>query len=145
MCVLSLQQMGALQYTSQCCCMFIYNWLYLPVAAFFIGLVNTFVHIVMYSYYGLAALGPHMQKYLWWKRYLTRLQLVRVSCSQSQHKSFTSFFKNKINLCLSSLSPAAVPDVSHTHRLQPVCRVRLSRRHEPGGVWLLRHPHHPLQ
>lgn len=55
------------------------------------------------------------------------------------------FFKNKINLCLSSLSPAAVPDVSLTHRLQPVCRVRLSRRHEPGGVWLLRHPHHPLQ
>lgn len=45
-------------------------------SAFFIGLLNTFVHIVMYSYYGLAALGPHMQKYLWWKRYLTSLQLV---------------------------------------------------------------------
>uniref|UniRef100_A0A8C2CQ52 Elongation of very long chain fatty acids protein n=1 Tax=Cyprinus carpio TaxID=7962 RepID=A0A8C2CQ52_CYPCA len=44
--------------------------------SFFIGLLNTFVHIVMYSYYGLAALGPHMQKYLWWKRYLTSLQLV---------------------------------------------------------------------
>lgn len=46
------------------------------LAAFFIGLVNTFVHIVMYSYYGLAAIGPHMQKYLWWKRYLTSMQLV---------------------------------------------------------------------
>ncbi|KTG04426.1 hypothetical protein cypCar_00008664 [Cyprinus carpio] len=45
--------------------------------SFFIGLLNTFVHIVMYSYYGLAALGPHMQKYLWWKRYLTSLQLVQ--------------------------------------------------------------------
>uniref|UniRef100_A0A7N8WYU9 Elongation of very long chain fatty acids protein n=1 Tax=Mastacembelus armatus TaxID=205130 RepID=A0A7N8WYU9_9TELE len=45
--------------------------------SFFIGLVNTFVHIVMYSYYGLAAIGPHMQKYLWWKRYLTSLQLVQ--------------------------------------------------------------------
>ncbi|CAB1324670.1 unnamed protein product [Coregonus sp. 'balchen'] len=44
---------------------------------FFIGLLNTFVHIVMYSYYGLAALGPHMQKYLWWKRYLTSLQLLQ--------------------------------------------------------------------
>ncbi|XP_016403635.1 elongation of very long chain fatty acids protein 4-like, partial [Sinocyclocheilus rhinocerous] len=44
--------------------------------SFFIGLLNTFVHIVMYSYYGLAALGPHMQIYLWWKRYLTSLQLV---------------------------------------------------------------------
>ncbi|KAL4000467.1 hypothetical protein ACER0C_008238 [Sarotherodon galilaeus] len=45
--------------------------------SFFIGLINTFVHVIMYSYYGLAALGPHMQKYLWWKRYLTSLQLVQ--------------------------------------------------------------------
>lgn len=45
--------------------------------SFFIGLVNTFVHIIMYSYYGLAAIGPHMQKYLWWKKYLTSLQLVQ--------------------------------------------------------------------
>ncbi|KAK0155225.1 Elongation of very long chain fatty acids protein 4 [Merluccius polli] len=45
--------------------------------SFFIGLLNTFVHIIMYSYYGLAGLGPHMQKYLWWKRYLTSLQLVQ--------------------------------------------------------------------
>ncbi|KAL1023129.1 hypothetical protein UPYG_G00036760 [Umbra pygmaea] len=45
--------------------------------SFFIGLLNTFVHSVMYSYYGLAAIGPHMQKYLWWKRYLTSLQLLQ--------------------------------------------------------------------
>lgn len=45
--------------------------------SFFIGMVNSFVHVVMYSYYGLAALGPHMQKYLWWKRYLTSFQLVQ--------------------------------------------------------------------
>lgn len=54
-------------------------------AAFFIGLVNTFVHIIMYSYYGLAAIGPHMQKYLWWKKYLTSLQLVSVRASSIQH------------------------------------------------------------
>jgi len=45
--------------------------------SFFIGLLNSFVHIIMYSYYWLSALGPHMQKYLWWKRYLTSLQLVQ--------------------------------------------------------------------
>ncbi|GAA6080677.1 ELOVL fatty acid elongase 8b isoform X1, partial [Tachysurus ichikawai] len=45
--------------------------------SFFIGLLNTFVHIIMYMYYGLAAFGPHMQKYLWWKRYLTSLQLLQ--------------------------------------------------------------------
>ncbi|XP_047223232.1 ELOVL fatty acid elongase 8a isoform X2 [Girardinichthys multiradiatus] len=45
--------------------------------SFLIGLINSLVHIVMYLYYGLAALGPHMNKYLWWKRYLTSLQLLQ--------------------------------------------------------------------
>lgn len=49
--------------------------LYLSIA-FLIGLINSLVHVVMYLYYGLAALGPNMAKYLWWKRYLTSLQLV---------------------------------------------------------------------
>lgn len=31
----------------------------------------------MYSYYMLSALGPKVQKYLWWKKYLTALQMVR--------------------------------------------------------------------
>ena len=48
---------------------------YLSVA-FLIGLINSFVHVIMYLYYGLAAFGPSMSKYLWWKRYLTCLQLV---------------------------------------------------------------------
>jgi hypothetical protein len=37
---------------------------------------NTFIHVAMYTYYFLSSLGPKVQKYLWWKRYLTRLQLV---------------------------------------------------------------------
>lgn len=43
----------------------------------FFGLLNTFVHIVMYSYYLFAAMGPQFQKYLWWKKYLTALQMVK--------------------------------------------------------------------
>ncbi|KAF6198164.1 hypothetical protein GE061_007911 [Apolygus lucorum] len=43
----------------------------------FFGLLNTFVHIVMYSYYLLSALGPHMQRFLWWKKYLTSLQMAQ--------------------------------------------------------------------
>lgn len=45
----------------------------------FIGVVNSFVHIIMYSYYGLAAaLPPEAQKkYLWWKKYITTLQLLQ--------------------------------------------------------------------
>ncbi|XP_022909624.2 very long chain fatty acid elongase AAEL008004-like [Onthophagus taurus] len=43
----------------------------------FFGFLNTFVHIIMYSYYFFAALGPQYQKYLWWKKYLTALQMVQ--------------------------------------------------------------------
>lgn len=40
-------------------------------------MVNSFIHVLMYSYYGLAALGPSVTKYLWWKKYLTILQLIQ--------------------------------------------------------------------
>lgn len=43
--------------------------------ALLIGFINCFVHVIMYSYYLLAALGPRVQKYLWWKKYITKLQL----------------------------------------------------------------------
>ncbi|KAL3215955.1 hypothetical protein MRX96_033310 [Rhipicephalus microplus] len=36
-----------------------------------------FVHVIMYTYYFLSLLGPHVQKHLWWKRYLTQLQLAQ--------------------------------------------------------------------
>jgi len=49
-----------------------------PGAATYLGpLCNSFIHAVMYTYYMLSAFGPHMQKYLWWKRYLTRMQLTQ--------------------------------------------------------------------
>lgn len=38
---------------------------------------NSFVHVLMYTYYGLSALGPAVQKFLWWKRYLTIIQLIQ--------------------------------------------------------------------
>lgn len=41
------------------------------------ALANSYVHVVMYLYYGLSALGPSVQKYLWWKKYLTVLQLIQ--------------------------------------------------------------------
>ncbi|KAJ8917880.1 hypothetical protein NQ315_010794 [Exocentrus adspersus] len=43
----------------------------------FCGFLNTFVHVVMYTYYLLAALGPNVQKYLWWKKYITTIQMVQ--------------------------------------------------------------------
>ncbi|KAK4875914.1 hypothetical protein RN001_012336 [Aquatica leii] len=41
----------------------------------FVGVINSFVHIIMYFYYMVAAMGPQYQKYLWWKKYITTLQL----------------------------------------------------------------------
>lgn len=38
-------------------------------------LVNTLIHVIMYAYYALSALGPHVRPYLWWKKYITLLQI----------------------------------------------------------------------
>nr|CAH8867420.1 unnamed protein product [Trichobilharzia regenti] len=38
-------------------------------------LVNSFVHILMYTYYGLAAIGVY--HLLWWKNYLTLIQMIQ--------------------------------------------------------------------
>lgn len=54
----------------------------------FHALVNSTVHVIMYFYYGLSAAGPRFQKYLWWKKYMTAIQLtqfVLVSIHISQY------------------------------------------------------------
>lgn len=38
--------------------------------------LNSLVHVVMYTYY-LLNLFPSMKKHLWWKKYITQLQLVQ--------------------------------------------------------------------
>ncbi|CAH0699692.1 unnamed protein product [Spodoptera exigua] len=43
----------------------------------FSNIVNNLVHVIMYGYYMVAAMGPQYQKYLWWKKHLTTLQLVQ--------------------------------------------------------------------
>lgn len=37
--------------------------------------INSCIHIFMYSYYFLAACGPRLKKFLWWKKYLTKAQI----------------------------------------------------------------------
>ena len=39
--------------------------------------LNSVIHVIMYSYYYLASFGPRFKKYLWWKKYLTLIQLVQ--------------------------------------------------------------------
>lgn len=51
--------------------------LFAAESGIFIGLINSLVHVFMYTYYGLAALGPEYRKYLWWKKYITWIQLLQ--------------------------------------------------------------------
>lgn len=43
----------------------------------FFCMLNSFIHMLMYTYYGLSALGPKYQKYLWWKKYMTKMQIIQ--------------------------------------------------------------------
>ena len=56
-----------------------FNWLRARQSLQFGGLLfNTFVHIVMYYYYTLKASGV---KEIWWKKWITTLQIVQFTCS----------------------------------------------------------------
>lgn len=47
------------------------------VANGFFPLINSCIHVIMYFYYGLSTFGSWIQPYLWWKKYLTRLQMIQ--------------------------------------------------------------------
>ncbi|PSN36984.1 Elongation of very long chain fatty acids protein 7 [Blattella germanica] len=59
----------------------LYSWIhlkYLPgLQGIIMGFLNSGVHIIMYFYYMLSAMGPAYQKYLWWKKYITIIQMVQ--------------------------------------------------------------------
>jgi hypothetical protein len=42
-----------------------------------VGPLNSFVHAVMYSYYYVTATWPEYKQNVWWKKYITLLQIVR--------------------------------------------------------------------
>jgi len=80
--------------------MLIWWWLGIKYIAggqsFFLALLNSSVHVVMYLYYFLSAFGPKMQKYLWWKKYITKLQL-------------TQFFAISVHTCINLWVPCNFP------------------------------------
>ncbi|XP_046400868.1 elongation of very long chain fatty acids protein AAEL008004-like [Ischnura elegans] len=43
----------------------------------FTGLLNTFIHIVMYSYYLMTNIWPEQKGNIWWKKYITQMQMVQ--------------------------------------------------------------------
>jgi hypothetical protein len=41
-----------------------------------LGPINSFVHVVMYTYYFITATWPEYKRNLWWKKHLTEIQMV---------------------------------------------------------------------
>uniref|UniRef100_A0A669DP75 Elongation of very long chain fatty acids protein n=2 Tax=Oreochromis TaxID=8139 RepID=A0A669DP75_ORENI len=61
---------------------FVMNWI--PCGHSYFGAsLNSFIHVVMYSYYGLSAI-PAIRPYLWWKKYITQLQLIQFFLTVTQ-------------------------------------------------------------
>lgn len=51
--------------------------MFIPSGQVYFGAaINTLIHCVMYSYYGLSAI-PSLRDKLWWKKYLTNLQMIQ--------------------------------------------------------------------
>ncbi|NWW73866.1 ELOV4 protein, partial [Climacteris rufus] len=106
----------------------LFNWWagvkYVPGGqAFFIGMLNSFVHIFMYGYYALASLGPRVRRHLWWKRYLTMLQLCQF-VAIAAHSSYNLFtecpfpdgFNAAVSLYMLSLLPLFLHFYHRTYR-----------------------------
>lgn len=66
--------------------------------------INSAIHVVMYSYY-LLATYPQMRPYLWWKRYLTALQMLQF-VTVLIYNVFGFFYFSKV--CGKSHTPALV-------------------------------------
>ncbi|TPP66855.1 Elongation of very long chain fatty acids protein 7 [Fasciola gigantica] len=43
----------------------------------FHAMLNSFIHFMMYTYYGLAAAGPRYHRHLWWKKHMTAAQIIQ--------------------------------------------------------------------
>nr|QKO01441.1 fatty acid elongase 7 [Locusta migratoria] len=43
----------------------------------FVGFLNTFVHVIMYSYYLMTIINPEYKKSIWWKKHITQLQMTQ--------------------------------------------------------------------
>lgn len=41
-----------------------------------LGILNAYVHVIMYIYYFLTSVKPELRNSAWWKKYITQVQLV---------------------------------------------------------------------
>lgn len=80
----------------------------------FHAMINSSVHVVMYLYYGLSALGPVAQPYLWWKKHMTAIQLVSGPGPSRDHPP-------QLARSVRPTSPATRPSPRQPVSLPPAC------------------------
>lgn len=81
----------------KCFIFYLYLFLIGGMASFPI-LVNSVVHIVMYSYYQISTMGPQYHKYASkFKKYVTIIQLVNI-CTLTKFKCLGKMFDSKLHL-----------------------------------------------
>lgn len=61
-----------------------------------LGVINAFVHVIMYSYYFLTSYRPELKDSLWWKKHITQIQLVSVNRATTDIHSFSKSKKEPI-------------------------------------------------
>lgn len=44
----------------------------------FTGFLNSIIHVVMYTYYLVSAFQPQYKNNIWWKKYITQMQIVSI-------------------------------------------------------------------
>lgn len=91
----------------------------------FFAMLNAFVHIVMYFYYMIAAMGPEYQKYIWWKKYLTAFQMV---CDEQTHDKITSILTNVFSSLLFTLTASVCRNLHTSVPTALGSRLRISQR-----------------
>lgn len=75
----SMRRVSKLIFSQRVAILYLSQFLFFVVGeqGVIIGILNSGVHIIMYFYYMVAAMGPQYQKYLWWKKYMTTIQLIQ--------------------------------------------------------------------
>ncbi|KAL7021732.1 hypothetical protein ACKWTF_011998 [Chironomus riparius] len=42
-----------------------------------LGIINSFVHVIMYGYYFLTSFKPELKQSIWWKKHITQIQMIQ--------------------------------------------------------------------
>lgn len=80
------------------------RWMPVVPNAMSFPFINSAIHVVMYAYYLLATF-PQIRQYLWWKRYLTALQMLQF-VTVLIYNVFGYFYFSKV--CGKSQTPAFI-------------------------------------